>query len=533
MSIFDTIKQAFEQGGNQVAASKAGAAQGLPPLQGAFEDYGPWGAGGSPTPFARAIMQGNSAQQFPQSPAETGPLQPQAPAAPPAKFNAMLDPERGGLLSTIGALTGAPTRAEWERQQAGAGANAAYGALAERMKTMSPQAAILDYVHTPEGQQWFMHAADPIGDIKQIVGQLVPPQSVTAVKGALVRDADGTVVYQAPEDPYNLSPGQTHVTPGSGQTVTAPLSPTEMKQKYNDYVADEQAHGRTPKGLDEWQTSHERAVAAQQSAVTKSGKVIAPDWVKKQVELTDGVSSAQSTVQLLTQFDNILGSTDTGAAQAMEQPIRSLFVSMGLASEDTAKQVGAMGMLEGMGNQLALLARTGGFTSSDKIGLTGNTSDRDLTFLIKSVPNIWNTTLANKGLIVVLRAQARRKATVDYLKAEYISGEAPGQTTDGGNLNGFQEYLDKQLQPGGSLDGNFFTPDEQKFLLDLNSKSAGAPPRAPLTKQDAATADTASPLTPGSKWGAVPKDEFTDLPEGQRQRAWEYYNEEMAKGKKK
>jgi hypothetical protein len=305
-----------------------------------------------------------------------------------------------------------------------------------------------------------------------------------------------------------------------------------MKQKYNAYVADEQAHGRTPKGLDEWQTSHERAVAAQQSAVTKSGKVIAPDWVKKQVELTDGVSSAQRRSNCSPSSTTSLAAT-TRVRSGHGAADQGLFVSMGLASEDTAKQVGAMGMLEGLGNQLALLARTGGFTSSDKIGLTGNTSDRDLTFLIKSVPNIWNTTLANKGLIVVLRAQARRKATVDYLKAEYISGDAPGQTTDGGNLNGFQEYLDKQLKPGGSLDGNFFTPEEQKFLLDLNSKSAGAPPRAALTKQDAATADTASPLTPGSKWGAVPKDEFTDLPEGQRQRAWEYYNEEMAKGNKK
>lgn len=486
MALLDILKQAFQSGGNQLAASQAGAQQGLPPLQGAFEDYGPWGAGGAPNPFAKAIMAQSPAAVFPPTPQETGRLQPPPEPAQatlsqksPMSYNALFDPSRGGTLSTLGALMGAPTKAEYVQQRSGAANSAGIAAIQKRVESgMSPQAAIVDYIKSPEGQQWFLMSQDPMDEVRKYLANTTPPKPGVNTVGRQLVDDNGKLIYQGPEDPYTMSPGQTHINPGQETTVTAPLNPTETKQKYDEYVADETKRGNAhPMSLQEWTATNARAGASNTSATTRTGKTIPTEWIKKQVELTDGAAAAQQTIQLLDHFDSIMGTHDTGAAQAIEQPVQALLVSLGLADKDTTSKVGTYGILEGLGNNLALLARQGGFSGSDKVGLTGNTSDKDLNFLIKSVPNIWQTTLANKGLIIILRAQARRQALIQNLKADYISGDAPGQTTDGGNLSGFTTYLDKQLEAGGALDGAFLTPDEKQQLLDLNKQSASAPPR--------------------------------------------------------
>jgi hypothetical protein len=91
-------------------------------------------------------------------------------------------------------------------------------------------------------------------------------------------------------------------------------------------------------------------------------------------------------------------------------------------------------------------------------GLTGNTSDRDVTFLKDSVAGIEKTPEGNRAVLTIMMAKQRREAFLSRAKAEYIF-----QT---GSLAGWGDFKK------GLVDQTpFFEDDEAAFISSL-----GQPP---------------------------------------------------------
>src|SRR5688572_16465968 len=108
------------------------------------------GGSGSGNPFGSMLSSVGAGAGAPN---------PQAPMGggkrPGGGFNALLTPDAPGLLGILGRLSGNPTREEWLFQKAGAASQAGLTGLAQRLQTMSPQKAIVDFVSSPEGVEYF------------------------------------------------------------------------------------------------------------------------------------------------------------------------------------------------------------------------------------------------------------------------------------------------------------------------------------------------------------------------------------------
>lgn len=91
-------------------------------------------------------------------------------------FNALLDPSRGGLFGLLGRMSGAPTREEAFFKQAGQEQQRGLSAIAARQQRgMSPQQAIVDFVSSPEGMDFFSTQQDPVGVIKNYLTTTAAP----------------------------------------------------------------------------------------------------------------------------------------------------------------------------------------------------------------------------------------------------------------------------------------------------------------------------------------------------------------------
>jgi hypothetical protein len=122
-------------------------------------------------------------------------------------YSSLFDPEAGGLTGLIGRAAGMPTREEDYQRQQGAMRGPALQAMTQRLEQgMSPQQAVIDFVRTPEGQEFFMQGEDAMGQIREFMQLAVAP----------------------PEEGVALSPGQKLVGQQSGREM-ASVPPTEIQ----------------------------------------------------------------------------------------------------------------------------------------------------------------------------------------------------------------------------------------------------------------------------------------------------------------
>lgn len=153
----------------------------------------PWANMREANPFAAAL---------------SGAPQSQAPQGP--GYSSLFDPEAGGITGLIGRAAGLPTREEDYQRKQGAMRGPAMMELTDRLgKGMSPQQAVLDFVQTPEGQQFFMQGEDAMAQIKEFMQLAVAPPV-------------------EPEKGQVMAPGTIMVGENSGRTMAQNL-PTEIQ----------------------------------------------------------------------------------------------------------------------------------------------------------------------------------------------------------------------------------------------------------------------------------------------------------------
>lgn len=119
-------------------------------------------SGGMANPFAGILGGGGGG-----TPAPSG-----APA--PRSYNALLDPSRSGVFGVLGGLMGNPTRQEHQQQVVGSARAKGFQSLADAITAgVPPQKAILQFVETPEGQNFFATSSDPAAELAQFMNQTV------------------------------------------------------------------------------------------------------------------------------------------------------------------------------------------------------------------------------------------------------------------------------------------------------------------------------------------------------------------------
>jgi hypothetical protein len=119
-----------------------------------------------------------------------------------------------------------------------------------------------------------------------------------------------------------------------------------------------------------------------------------------------------------------------------------------------------------LSNQAALRLRN----PESGLGLTGNTSDRDLTFLKQSVANLGQTPEANRILLIVAQAKARREMALSEMKRDMLH--------DNKGFKGFGQAKKAYIE------SNSIFTDEEKAQIKQLAGGAGTPmpTQAPAAK---------------------------------------------------
>lgn len=476
---------------------------------------------GQPAPFTAThgmSLHDSGAVQQPGGGVGTSPTSATSGPGAPKEYSRMMDPEHGPFRG-IAALMGYPTRAEAQASRNGNFLSGAIKEIDTRVKQgMSPQKAITDYLNTPQGMQWLMSpGSDPVAELHNYVTATKGPAAdVREVGNTIVKEktpgaGDYAVAYTAPpteKEILDASKTRQDMTIAAGQYRIA-------EQKYLDEQT--QTGVSNAQKEEELRISRERLktegaklgmdlklgdsqLAKTQSDIAQAGKTpimqdydrYAADWAKvhpgQPVDMTsdqykekytklanpDGMKlspaldkeaidqsakadQAISTIQAFDNYSNMAKGTDTGWMQAATLPMRNMLVSIGALDEEKSKDVATLQILQSFANELALGKR--GFNPlSGQVGLTGNTSDKDLAFLQNSTANIWNSSSANEGILTIAKAQARRQAMLSSAKADYIYTN--------GNLKGWGNEQKRLIDATP-----FFTGSEQARLTSLNASA--------------------------------------------------------------
>jgi hypothetical protein len=171
------------------------------------------------------------------------------------------------------------------------------------------------------------------------------------------------------------------------------------------------------------------------------------------------------------------GTLTTGSLTPILTKFKGLLQAVGF---EVGKELSAGQVLDSMSKKKALAVRN----PKSGLGLTGNTSDRDLRFLEAAVIGLAKTNHANEALLIIDTAHERRKRQILELKMDYISNN-PHKGLIGFDSTAANEGLKKVA---------LFTQKEEtrlKFLLE------------DVTKIDASDGDE---LPTTSDTGYVPTD---------------------------
>lgn len=149
---------------------------------------------------------------------------------------------------------------------------------------------------------------------------------------------------------------------------------------------------------------------------------------------------------------------DTNALEPYKTKAASFLRGIGVNVKD---DLPAAEVFNALSNVSALRLRN----PASGLGLTGNTSDRDVSFLKDSVAGLGKTAEANKILLITERAKARRMADLEELKSSWI-GE---KNTLAGFSKTRQDYINKN---------SLFTDDEKATIVSLAKSGKNAKPDA-------------------------------------------------------
>lgn len=184
------------------------------------------------------------------------------------------------------------------------------------------------------------------------------------------------------------------------------------------------------------------------------GDKMSPGVEKAIGEALDAAKTQRAMLGDLEGMEAILDSgVETGALTPLTLPVRAALKQLGIKTDDKAEEVDLLQVMQANQNQLAMRMRN----PAAGLGLTGSTSDRDLTFLKDSTAGIDKTPEANKILLTTMKAKARRTAALEELRATHLSEK------------GFKGLPEAQK---AFIDSTpLFTPDEQQTITDLSSRA--------------------------------------------------------------
>jgi len=187
---------------------------------------------------------------------------------------------------------------------------------------------------------------------------------------------------------------------------------------------------------------------------------------------TAALEAAQKSDTISRQADEMevmqtmMMGADTGILTPVTLPIKQAFESIGITLDE---DVPLLESIRSQQNQLALRLRN----PDSGFGLTGNTSNRDLTFLTNAVPGLANSPMGNQAVAIIMTAKMRREALIERGKAEWL--------TENGSLAGWFDARDKLVD-----ETPFFTDEQQTFLDSLVRPGSELPGYEDLTPAERA-----------------------------------------------
>jgi len=172
----------------------------------------------------------------------------------------------------------------------------------------------------------------------------------------------------------------------------------------------------------------------------------------KQLERSmEQADSARNQQQTLAQMLPLVGQTTTGFGANQILAAKKLIEQLGGNPQGVAEAE----TFNALSNQLALRLRN----PESGMGLTGNTSDRDVQFLKASVPGLQQTEKGNRRLIEIAMALNERQIIKSEMQQEYY---ATNET-----LRGFNKVWDDYLNnPQNSLETKFNSFKSEEAALN-------------------------------------------------------------------
>lgn len=325
----------------------------------------------------RSVTQGGQMPAF-SAPTHAAPASGQGGSNPFS--SALFASDSGGLPGLIGMLTGAPTRQEMAQNKASEGQRQGFVGLQKRIASgMSPQAAVVDFMQSPEGQQFFTSSQDPIGALKGYLQttQTAPDKFSLASPGQTVfNETQGTLGQHLPgAEASNVQ----------DLATMADYTPAQTRQ-----VADAmlQQKGAGPNG-----TEAERGFKT-----LVDQKLISPEMAAK---MTSGVVSIKPTNDSLTGLPNGYIMVDMSDFLTTQNPADIHTTILGAnnggangdggqdLAQNTAPEVpGDIIFASGLGKAGAALGGVGGSLDADLSAPVLNKSRNQLATIFSDVTNL-------------------------------------------------------------------------------------------------------------------------------------------------
>lgn len=252
------------------------------------------------------------------------------------------------------------------------------------------------------------------------------------------RYADQIKLIQAGLDPRMFTPKPTKGPSSYEEYIRTDSTPTEAE--YAAFLLEKEKSGATQINLDQKRDT----IFAQEAA--KAGFA-----TKKEVD-----KQITQDKQLLTRIKmskrQLLDGVKTGKIEEFLMPFKEFAVGIGVADEETVKNLGQQELFQATTNFLVPRMRVEG---------SGSTSDMEIELFKSAVPNLGRTSAGNLvvagGIENLVEYNIKRQRLMD----KYLQ--------ENKNLLGFGEYADKELGPlykSYSSDNEFDTQVKQGTLKE-------------------------------------------------------------------
>jgi len=173
--------------------------------------------------------------------------------------------------------------------------------------------------------------------------------------------------------------------------------------------------------------------------------------VNEAIDASNRSDSLYAQVQELQNFRDVARTTPTGFWADATLGIRTALADLGIINDPN---IPGQQLLQAMANQQALRLRN----PDSGFGLTGNTSNRDISFLTNAVARLGNTPEGNEAILTIMIAKQRREAQLEAERSDYI--------WENGDLQGWNEYRTRWIE-----ENPFLLPEEERALAALSGQT--------------------------------------------------------------